>query len=388
MKVFKKMKVLGVLTLVIVLLMTFRSAWADHGGMDPFLDQTAAVFKQMLNIIKNEYIEERDLNDCLDKILKGGLGLCLDTHSRYVDKKRMADLFSEGNYWGIGIAVFKKDQRVFIASVFENSPAEKAGLKINDLVLEIDGISTKDITLDDLVDLISNPDKKIVQLKIDRKGRMLEFVLTKERIIYDVLKYRMMGKFGYIKISEFSGNLMSIFKIKMALEEVVSQKKAEAVIIDLRDNPGGSLFSVLKITDYFTQKDDKILMIKNRFRENSYKSKETGPYFGIKLAVLVNENSASASEIFAGALQDLEYATIIGTKTRGKGSVQNIFALMNGSAFILTTDEYFVGPNEKKVNKIGLTPDIEVKMTEADFEAEQDPQLEKAVEFLKNSLEN
>lgn len=364
---------------------------------DPFKEKTEKD-KEIWNLIEKEYFEIRDSKECFDKILQGGLAACLDDHSRYLTPSEVKESESDsmGKFFGIGAELTQKDGSIVVVAPLEGTPADKTGIKAGDIIVQIDDTPTKRLTLLEAVRLIRGDKGKPVKLKIFRDKKILDFVIVRDEIVVLAVRYEMIGNIGYIRISTFSAPLAS--ELINVLFVAVDKNHASSLIIDLRNNPGGLLNSALDSLNLFTQYQDKLLTVKGRNRKDKqFEARVRSPFFGLPIVVLVNEGSASASEIFAGAMQDLGYATIVGIKTFGKGVVQQHFDLKDGSVLSLTIEEYFVGPNEKKVHGIGIIPDIEVKpqvLSEKDEEKlrnsrkadpDLDNQLKKAIEILRKN---
>jgi carboxyl-terminal processing protease len=288
----------------------------------------------------------------------------LDPHSSFMTKEEHQELLIEtkGTFSGIGIEITIKDNVLTVVSPIEDTPAHKAGLKAGDKLIRIDGKLTNDMTLMDAVKTIRGPKGTKVDLSITREGveKPLEFSIMRDVIpLRSVRHYLFTPDIGYLRVSNFQGNTAE--ELTEALEEMEKGHQLKGLILDLRNNPGGLLSQAIKVSDVFL---DSGVIVSTRGRNESQSMKvsahkddkeKTYP-----IIVLVNGGSASASEIVAGALQDNKRALILGTKTFGKGSVQTILPLSDGSGLRLTTARYYT-PNGKSIQLSGISPDIQLE---------------------------
>jgi len=323
-------------------------------------------FSDVIDLVKKNYVEETKDKDIIYSAIKGILE-SLDPHSSFLPPDMYKDMQSEtkGEFGGIGIEITIKDGFPTVITPIEDTPAYKAGIKSGDHIVRIDGKPTKNMGLMDVVKMIRGAKGKPGNLTIAREGaaRVNEYTIVRDVIVVKSVKYRMLeDNYGYIRIAQFqertAKDLDNAFK---ELEKSNKGKPLKGLILDLRNDPGGLLEQAVEVSDKFLS-DDIIVSIEGRQREEnkmkfSAKSKN-GDYLG-PLVVLVNEGSASASEIVAGALQDYKRAIVVGAKTFGKGSVQTIFPLGDGSAVRLTTAKYFT-PKGRSLQAEGITPDIAV----------------------------
>lgn len=330
-------------------------------------------------------IDKYYLGDVNDEKLKEGaiMGYIAglnDPYTVYITKDEMKEYMEniDGSFVGIGIymTIDNKKDLIKVSSTIKDSPAEKAGIKEGDLILTVDG---KEYTADDF-NIISKKIKgepgTIVTLEILRDEETIKFEIQRQEIITHKVEGKIIeNNIGYIKVSSFDNGTDNEF------EEMYKQLKeegAESLIIDLRNNGGGMVDKALKIADLIVEKDKVLLYeVDKEGNEKEEKSKET-PIINMPIIVLVNGETASASEILAGALKDLEKAKIVGTETYGKGIIQTILDLPDGSGLKITTEEYMT-PNRVKIHKKGIQPDEEV----LDKSDKEDTQLQKAVELLK-----
>ena len=358
---------------------------------------------EVQSLIEEYYLKDADA-DLLSTYLFKGIAAGLDdVYASYYSKEELESVLdsSRGSYTGIGAALAQdgKTGTITVNEVYENTPASEAGLQADDVLLTVDDTELEDIQLSDLVSLIKSKDGEF-SITVYRPEEDREIVL--QIMLGDVeiqkVSYEMKeNRIGYIKIEEFTETAVEQFR--EAAEDLLDQDM-QALIVDLRDNPGGLLTSVCDILDEVLP--EKLLVYtedKNGDREEYYSDQSRT--VDCEIAVLVNGGSASASEIFAGAMQDYEMGPIIGTKTYGKGVVQRTFPLSDGSAFKMTVETYYT-PNGQDIDGNGITPNIVVEEPEDDAEnatdtgadgdnmAEEDadPVLEKALEVLKEDLES
>jgi len=328
------------------------------------LYRQVGLFADTLAIINKHYVDETKPKDLIYGSLKGMLS-SLDPHSQFLNPDDYNELKeeTEGKFGGLGIEITVKDGLLTVITPIEDTPAWKAGIKPGDYIVKINGELTRDMTLVDAVKKMRGKPGGTVNLTILRNSekKLLDFKIIRDTIkIKDIKQARILeGNIGYIRLVEFRENTLQEFN--KALTNL-SKQKMEALIIDLRNNPGGLLDVAVKITGRFIPPDKMVVYTKGRMKEQNleFLSDSKNAITDIPLAVLINEGSASGSEILAGALQDYKRAMIIGTKSFGKGSVQTLIPLSDGSALRLTTSHYFT-PSGKIIHDKGVTPDIEVQ---------------------------
>lgn len=345
-------------------------------------------------IIKNFYVEDVPQQIINDGANFGIVASLEDEHSVYIDSEYGFDHFENmvsGEYSGVGAVVTQKNKKAVITKIYPDSPAQKAGLLVGDIITESAGVPSSGSTLTEVSHRLQGEAGTKVNIKVDRNGKILEFELTRAPIsVESVTSEIINGDTGYIKISEFDINADK--ELISALESLKDTKK---LIIDLRDNPGGYMDVVLNTIDLFIN-EGNIVTAKYKSDETKYDATDKNKTslsdeFLLKtpMCVLVNQNSASASEIFSAALKDHNRATIVGTKTYGKGSIQSTFPLKNNTGLKLTIG-HFYSPKGTKIDKNGVTPDIESTLPEefkelfiTEIPREKDVQLQSAVDFLK-----
>lgn len=332
-------------------------------------------------IIDEYYLGEIDENKLKESAIKGyveGLG---DEYSEYITKEEYEEyeINIMGNYVGIGIymSVYKDSDEIVVLSTIEDSPAESAGILTGDIILKVDGIEYDGEHLDEASAAIKGEEGTKVKIEIKRNEQIMELEIERKKVIVNPVKSEVKeNNIGYIKLTSFDEETSKIFKEKY---EELQKQNIQSLIIDLRDNGGGIVQEALTIADYMLEKDSKMLITVNKKENEVIETAKTDPIITIPVVLLVNENSASASEILAGALKDNNRAKIVGTKTYGKGVIQELLRLKDGSAIKLTTEEYYT-PNRTKINKVGIEPD---ELVENKKDEQTDLQLQKAIEMAK-----
>lgn len=351
---------------------------------DETIDAISQSLKSFRNVIDTYYIGDIEESKLLDGAIKGyvdGLG---DEYSEYMTKEEWEEYQTAalGNYVGIGIYMgTDKDGNTIVSAPIKDSPAEKAGIKTEDIIVEVDGENVLGVDSALIASKIKGEANTKVHLKIARGTEYLEFDIIREEIkIYHVETEMKDGNVGYISLYTFDTG--SAEEIQQAIKDLES-KGAKKFILDLRYNGGGLVDEALKIANLFIPKNKDVLITVDSQGNRVVTKTENDNITNTELVVLVNEYSASASEILSGALKDNGRAKIVGTKTFGKGVIQNVFSLFDGSVLKLTVAEYFT-PNETKINKEGIVPDIEVELEKVEKEEDfVDAQLNKALEILK-----
>lgn len=348
----------------------------------------AVTLKNFRRLIDNYYLGEIDEEQILDETIKGyvkGLG---DEYSEYLTKEDWEEFETNalGNYVGIGIYMsLDKNNNVVVVSAISGTPAEAAGLKPEDIIVEVNGENVLGLSMEEVANRVKGEEGTKVQIKVARGEEYLDFEIERKAIkIYHVQGEVIENNIGYLFLETFDEGCADEF---LAKYKELKSKGAEKIIIDLRYNTGGLVYEALQIADYMLDRDKTILITKDADGNEEITKTENFKIIDTDIVVLVNEYTASASEILAAALSDNGEATIVGEKTYGKGVIQNAFPLADGSVLKLTVSEYLT-PNGDKINKIGITPDVEVTIDPENKDANGDVidlQREKAVEILKGN---
>ena len=360
------------------LILTFFSTTAISSDTEvptEKIQQFVDVYKK----IKEQYVDEVDDATLFNYAIEG-MVTKLDPYSDYLSKDDFSELKigTTGRFGGIGIEITMEDGFVKIISPIDDTPAQRAGLKSGDLVIEVEGVSLKDKSINDAVKLMRGEPGTKVSVKVlrEKEDAPLDFELTRQIIVSKGIKTEIFnGEFGYLRLSSFQSN--STANVRKAIYDL--RKKTGnmmvALILDLRNNPGGVLGAAVGISDLFL-KSGKIVYTKGRTNNSDleYYANSEDILEGLPLYVLINGGSASASEIVAGALQDHKRAIIYGEKSFGKASVQSIQEMIDGSALKLTTAKYYT-PNDRHIHGNGISPDVIVEYEELKTPFESLPKL-------------
>ncbi|GBD96579.1 MAG TPA: S41 family peptidase [Nitrospirae bacterium] len=324
-------------------------------------------FAESLSLVKKNYVEEVDEKELVYGAIKGMLN-SLDPHSSFMPPESFKEMQidTRGEFGGLGIQIGMKDKMLTIIAPIEDTPAYRAGVKAGDKIIKIDGESTKDISLQEAVTKLRGPKGTSVTITIFREGLEQPEDIT---IVRDIIKLKSIkskvidDEIGYIKLTQFQER--SAKDLRKALNDI-SEKGINSLILDLRNNPGGLLKGAVDVTSQFLPPGKLVVYIKGRSGEKTeFDTGSSNHFYNYPMVVLVNGGSASASEIVAGALQDWGKAVVLGTQTFGKGSVQTVIPLSDGSALRLTTARYYT-PKGRSIQTTGITPDIIVKLKTKD----------------------
>jgi len=350
------------------------------------LEYTLSQFRSEL---EKKYIGEINDEELIEGAVKGYVDALGDPYTTYYTKKEMKTIMEEtnGNFVGIGVYMTKDLEKnaILIIKPIENSPAEKAGILPGDLITKVDDVEYTGDKLEEASNKIRGEEGTKVKLEIYRNGETKTFELTRTKVVVSHVTTKVLNNdIGYIAISDFEGECASEFETKYKQLEKQGIKK---LIIDIRNNGGGIVDEALKIANMLVDKDSTLLITKDKSDKEEVTKPTEKPIINIPTVVLVNEYSASASEILAGALKDNGKATLVGTKTYGKGIIQELHQLSDGSGLKITVSEYYT-PNHNAIHKIGITPDVEVDLSEdvkqqTTIQEKDDNQLQKAIEILK-----
>ena len=373
------------------------------------------IFAEVLTQVKKHYVEEVQTNDLVHGAVRGMLKT-LDPHSAYMTPEMYKEMKVEtkGEFEGLGIQIGIRDHHVIVIAPIEGTPAHAAGIQTGDVILKVDETPTKDLTLMEAVQRMRGPKGTSVTLTVQREGasETLSFTLIRDTIKIQSVRSRLLDDhIGYVRISQFQESTPQDLDRELV---TLQDQGLQGLILDLRNNPGGLLSSAVGVSEQFLQSDTLIVSVKGRDgRKDEYRASPLRDPQESPMIVLVNQGSASASEIVAAAMQDWGKAVILGKTTFGKGSVQTILPLSDGSGLRLTTAKYYT-PSGESIHSVGVKPDIVVEpkpitldeaqkesttseedapasseegnAKEEDLEAElmkKDVQLQKAIELLK-----
>jgi carboxyl-terminal processing protease len=349
------------LLLVLLLGVLIGKGWERTGHATETYEELKT-FSEVLTQVQKHYVEDVKAKDLVQGAIRGMLAT-LDPHSAYMTPEMYKEIQVEtkGEFGGVGIQIGIKDNRLAVIAPIEGTPAQKAGIRAGDFITKVNEETTKDLTLMEAVQKMRGPKGTKVILTIQRDGTVdpLVFTLVRDIIRIESVRNKVLeGNLAYIRLTQFQESTAK--DLSRALKQFRDQK-LQSVILDLRNNPGGLLTSAVEVSEQFVATGKLIVYIKSRDgRKDEYVSHSKEAPEDYPMIVLVNEGSASASEIVAGALQDWGRAVIIGTTTFGKGSVQTILPLADGSGLRLTTAKYYT-PKGRSIQSTGITPDIVVK---------------------------
>ncbi|MCP9446509.1 MAG: S41 family peptidase [Nitrospira sp.] len=319
-------------------------------------------FSEVLNQIQRHYVDETKPKELIQGAIRGMLAT-LDPHSAYMTPEMYKEMQVEtkGEFGGVGIQIGVKDNRLAVIAPIEGTPAHRAGIKAGDFIVKVNDETTKDLSLMDAVQKMRGPKGSKVSLTVQREGtpEPLVFTLVRDTIKIESVKSKVIeNNLGYVRLTQFQESTGK--DLAKAIKQFKEQK-VQGVIIDLRNNPGGLLTAAVDVSEQFLPSGKLIVYTKSRDgKKDEWFAKAKDQLDNLPLIVLVNEGSASASEIVAGALQDWGRAVVVGTTSFGKGSVQTILALGDGSGLRLTTAKYYT-PKGRTIQSTGITPDIMVK---------------------------
>jgi len=375
-----------ILVLITVILVNFFNVSYSENNVDKLYEKID-LFSDVLEKIQNNYVEEIDQAEVMDSAINGALQ-SLDPYSAYMNAEIFEELQTEtsGEFGGLGIEVSMEAGVVKVISPIDGTPAAKAGVKAGDYIVRINGEQVQGKTLMEAVNLMRGPIGTSIEITVRRKGlnKAKIFKITRENIeIKSVVSKLIDNKVGYLRLRAFNKN--SDDQLKKEILKIEKNKKIVGYIFDLRNNPGGLLSQAIKISDFFLN-DGEIVSTKGRKSRDNRKffAKKGDKINGKPLIVLINNGSASASEIVAGALQDQKRAVLLGETTFGKGSVQSIIPLGNKKGAIrLTVSKYYL-PSGKSISEVGVVPDIKIEEESEEFSINTatDNQLNYAIKLL------
>ena len=388
---------LAIVTFMIIL--GFAGSAISQNAMEPTEEQEIntyeklKIFSEILALVESNYVDNVNADDLIEGAIRG-MVKALDPHTSYMPPKSYKEMLVDttGKFGGLGIEIRLRRGLLPVVSPIEDTPADKAGILAGDKIIKIEGESTLDMTLTDAVNRLRGKSGSPVTITVYRDSIESSLDVT---IVRDIIKVRSVksklypNQIGYVKIRSFSKQTSS--DLDKAINEL-ERKGMNKFILDVRNNPGGLLNQAVEVTDRFLEKENLIVYTKGRIEEQNMRFTTHDKMKRMKhpMIVLVNSGSASASEIVAGALQDLGRAVIVGTPTFGKGSVQTIIPLSDGSALRLTTARYYT-PSGRIIQENGIEPDITVEMpipktkeeSKVEEEAKANPAKEKLRRFLR-----
>ena len=337
-------------------------------------------------IMENRYIGTLDDEKMIEGAIKGYVSGVGDEYTEYYTPEEMSDQLevANGNYVGIGIymLVDSNNGKIVVSEAMKDSPAEKAGIKSGDIITKVEG---EDVTKDNVSEMsnkIKGEEGKKVKLEIQRGEETLTLDVERKKIVVSHIDTRVIeDNIGYIEITDFDGGAAAEFEKKY---KELEEKGIKSLIIDVRGNGGGVVDESIEILELLCNKGDTLLITIDKQNKETVTKSTKNQKIKLPVVVLTNGYSASASEIFAGALKDNNRAKLVGTKTYGKGVIQTLIKLSDGSGLKMTTEEYYT-PNKNKINKVGIEPNEKVKLPTdiKELTDDNDTQLKKAIEMLK-----
>lgn len=376
-------------TIIAVLLIAIISSISTLGLIYYALGFNEQGFSNLMRFItayrfiETKYVNDTDDVKLIDGAIDGMVKSLNDPHSNYLSPKMYKTLMeqTEGSFAGIGVVMgMDNEQKIHIVGIMENSPGQKAGLQEGDEILAVDGVPVTQIAFDEVAAHVRGQAGTDVVLTIMRDNANQDITITRDNIKLKTVGHKMLdNNIGYIQIVSFSEDTANEFN--EAYNDLKNQGM-KALVLDLRNNPGGLLTTCVEIAKKLVPKGEIVSIVDKQGNKETYSSSLEAPEY--PLVVLINKNSASASEILSGAIQDTKAGTIIGNTSYGKGSVQTILPMFEDDAVKLTIAKYYT-PSGRSIDGTGITPDIEINLDE---NATSDTQLDKALEILKAQLNN
>ena len=343
--------------------------------------QNVTKMLQVATIIKTQYLKDVPLKQMLGGAVRGMVESLNDPYSVYMDQKEYREFTQhiEGSIGGIGVSVGVKENKFIVFSVIKETPAARAGVEKGDIIFKVNDTLTSDMDIDETVNRMRGEPGTQVEISVLREGAIKEFTIIRDVIIVPTVESEVLdGQLGYLQLNLFASN--SDEALASNLQELL-QKKIKGLILDLRDNPGGDLVSAVNMAKYFLP-DGPVVYIVDKNGETETMTNKKSEKISIPLVVLINGGSASASEVLAGAIKDLQTGILVGEKSFGKALVQVLVPMLGGDAVKLTTAKYLT-PNKVDIQAEGIHPDIEVILTAKD---QEDTQLKKAIEVLQEQI--
>jgi len=392
---------------LLVLTLAFGGGVASKGTDTGATYETLKLFTEVLSIVQNQYVDEVPPKELIYGAIKGTLR-GLDAHSSFLDPEMYREMQVEttGTFGGLGIEITLKDDILTVVAPIEGTPAYRAGIQSGDRIIKIEGITTKDMTLVDAVKRMRGKPGSKVTISLMREGwtEPRDFTVTREIIrVHSVRTQDLEPGIGYVRLRQFQEQ--TSHDLDQVLDKLTKNGNLQGLVLDLRNNPGGLLTSAVEIAEKFLEDGKLIVYTEGRLRNQNmrFTARPKKSYMNVPIVVLVNQGSASASEIVAGALQEWNRGIVLGTQTFGKGSVQTIIPLSDGSGLRLTTAKYFT-PKGRSIQGKGIVPDIIVEQPKVDVaqpgdkekrepqakegepgkeDLKKDVQLQRAVDLLK-----
>ena len=357
-------KVVMISALLLVLTLSLGGGVASKSNDSAATYENLKLFTEVLSIIQSQYVDEVPAKDVIYSAIKGTLR-GLDPHSSFLDPEMYREMQVEtsGSFGGLGIEITLKDDVLTVVAPIEGTPAYRAGIHSGDRIVKIEGLSTKDMQLTDAVKRMRGKPGSKVTISIVREGwaEPKDFPIVREQIrVQSVKNQQLEPGIEYIRLRQFQEQTSG--DLEAALEKYTKDGKIQGLILDLRNNPGGLLTSSVEVTEKFIDSGRLVVYTEGRVRNQNmrFQANSKRVFSDFPMVVLINQGSASASEIVAGALQDWGRAVVIGTQSFGKGSVQTIIPLSDGSGLRLTTAKYYT-PKGRSIHGKGVTPDIIVE---------------------------
>lgn len=379
-------------TILLILVLILSTAWTSFLlGMryDSYYetksnDLDMSLFFEAWEMIEEDFIKEKDHKKIIYGAIDGMIKSLDDEHSSFFTPQETIEFLEEGEgfFEGIGIQIGIKDKQLKVVAPLPETPGEKAGLLPGDKILKIDEKSTEEMKLEEAVTRIRGPKDSFVVLTILRDSweEPKDFKIQRSVIKVPSISLSFIDNIAYLQIYQFNRSLIADFS--EAVNEIL-KKDTKGIILDLRNNPGGYLDVCIDIAKWFLNKNDVILIEQRKIgKERIHSNNRNGQLVNYNIIVLINQGSASASEILAGALRDNGQAIIVGETSFGKGSVQELKRLKDFSSIKITIAKWFT-PNREPINEIGIKPDYLIEKTTEDVLSDKDPQLNKALELIK-----
>ncbi len=344
---------------------------------------------EVKDVLHQQYYQDIGDEALLEGAIKGMVDAVGDPYTVFFNQEEYQEFQDDGqgNYVGIGVMVGIKEDKIVVITPFEGSPAYEAGIRAGDFILKVEGVEYKGSEMDKAVSVIKGEEGKPVTLTISQNGIEKEVTIVRASItLVNVQSEMVAGNIGHVTMLQFTNNTAK--QVREAMEELKAQG-AEGYILDLRGNPGGYLDEAVDTVSLFVEKGKTVLYTLDKAQQKREYLSKGGDFIGAPLVVLLDEGSASASEVVAGALKDYKAATIVGQKSFGKGIVQMVFNVGNKEGVKVTVSSYY-SPNGINIHGEGILPDVEVQLpegVEAPLTIDNDTQLQKAVEILQDGLQ-